>query len=57
MVKVKQESERKHYVKPEMVELMLENQSLLIVSGPVKPEDKPTEVPDEDGTDAPEGDW
>lgn len=57
MVKVKQESERKHYVKPEMVELMLENQSLLIVSGPVEPEDKPTEVPDEDGTDAPEGDW
>ncbi|WP_165444221.1 hypothetical protein [Prevotella rectalis] len=57
MVKITEKNEKQHYVKPEMVALMLENQSLLAGSGPVKPEDKPTEVPGEDGTDAPEGDW
>ncbi|WP_158635975.1 hypothetical protein [Prevotella brunnea] len=57
MVKITEKNEKQHYVKPEMVALMLENQSLLAGSGPVKPEDKPTEVPGEDGTDAPKGDW
>lgn len=57
MVKITEKNEKQHYVKPEMVALMLENQSLLAGSGPVKLTDKPTEVPDEDGTDAPKGDW